>query len=247
MLTSAFYALARFYAIAVRSLGPEFPGNILIFFGLASLAVAGPFILLARDYKRMLAYSSVEHMGFMALGLGLGTPLALYGALLHAAGHSWAKGLAFFGAGRILQARGTRKITKASGLVATMPETGIPYFAALLALAGLPPFSLFVSEIMVLASGFGAGRYWVGTTALALLVLAFSGMTHHAIQMGFGPVNGSERKTPKLSDGQSVPKNLGWLLIVAVFLILLTVLGLRVPDFLDAWLTVMTRIILSHA
>lgn len=246
LLTSAFYALARFYAIAVRSLGPEFPGNILIFFGLVSLAVAGPFILLARDYKRMLAYSSVEHMGFMALGLGLGTPLALYGALLHAAGHSWAKGLAFFGAGRILQARGTRKITKASALVATMPETGIPYLAALLALSGLPPFSLFVSEIMVLAAGFGAGRYFVSLAALALLVLAFSGMTYHAVQMGFGAIVGKESRKIKFAGGIALMQDWGWSLTAAVFLTLLIVLGLHVPGLLDGWLTVMARIILPY-
>lgn len=236
LLTSAFYALVRFYALTVRCVGPAYPGIILIFFGLASLAIAAPFIIAARDYKRMLAYSSVEHMGFMAFGLGLGSPLAIYGAFLHVLFHALAKGIAFLSAGRILNAFGTRKISKVSGAVTVLPQAGIPFFAALLGLAGLPPFGIFTSELMVLSAGFSSGRRRISSMTLALLALIFAGLLYHGIQICFGQRSNKLAATKSHSDA-------AWTILAALALLALMVFGCWIPDSLDVWISEIVRIV----
>lgn len=263
LLSGAFYALARFYSVAAQCLGPAFPGGLLIFFGLCSLAVAAPFILVSRDYKRLLAYSSVEHMGVMALGLGIGTPLAVYGAFLHLLCHALAKALAFIGAGRILHSFGTRKITKVSGIAQTAPETGIPFLAAVLALSGLPPFGIFVSELLILSQGFASGRTWVSLAAVALLAAVFAGLLQHSSQMCFG--RGREAHGSSQESGRD-PATAGvcrlhtslesgpqafweWAVPAALLLLPLIVLGCWIPKPLNSWLLLIAEIIRggSHA
>ena len=240
LLTSAFYALVRFYAIAMPCLGPAFLSRVFLFFGLGSLAIAAPFILVARDYKRLLAYSSVEHMGFMALGLGIGTPLAVYGTLLHLLCHALAKSLAFLSAGRILHAFGTRKITKVAGALSVAPEAGFFFLAAVLGLCGLPPFGIFLSELIVLSQGFASGRILASVAAGALLVTVFAGLLYHAIGMSFGQV----RRT--LPARRPDPRRLWeWMITAALLLVPLVLLGCWIPAALDAWLSLMARIVLG--
>lgn len=239
LLPSAFYALARFYAVAAPCVGTAFLSRVFILFGLCSLAIAAPFILVARDYKRMLAYSSVEHMGFLALGLGIGTPLAVYGTFLHLLCHALAKGLGFLSAGRILHAFGTRKITKVSGAFEVSPDAGIVFFAAILALSGLPPSGLFISEVLVLSEGFSSGRAAVSLPAAALLVTAFAGLLFHAARMCFG----AARRAPEQAPGQAA----GILLPAALLLTPLLVLGCWIPEPMDAWLREMVRLVLGGA
>lgn len=241
LLTSAFYALVRFYSIAAPCLGPVFLSRAFLLFGLCSLAIAAPFILIARDYKRMLAYSSVEHMGFLALGLGIGTPTALYGTFLHLLCHALAKALAFLSAGRILHAFGTRKITKVAGALAVTPETGGVFLAAVLALSGLPPFGIFTSEIIVLSQGFASGRIMASIGAVALLVTACGGGLYHAVQMSFG------RPRRALHSALTPNPRIAWEWAAPAALLLspLVALGCWIPRPLDAWLSQMARIVLG--
>lgn len=241
LLTSAFYALTRFYAITARCVGTEIPGTILLLFGCASLGIAAPFIIAARDYKRMLAYSSIEHMGLLTFSLGIGTPLAIYGMFLHILSHAFGKSLAFLSAGRILQVYGTRKIKKVTGAITAMPETGIPFLISILALAGLPPFSIFTSELMILSAGFASGKIWVSFLALIFLALVFVGLLNHLIHISFG--------TPLEPKNDQSLSHFSWTACAGFVIVILVILGCYIPNSLNAWLWQMVHIVqgTSHA
>ena len=110
LLAVSFYAILRYYQIAVAALGPRFPRDVLLVFGVASLLLAALYLLDQRDYKRLLAYSSVEHMGILAIGVSFGAPIALAGVLLHVLAHAAAKGNAFMGAGVLVRKFGSKEI-----------------------------------------------------------------------------------------------------------------------------------------
>ena len=188
LLADAMYAVFRFYGITVRSVGPEFPRTLLFIFGIASLVLAGFFVLIQRDFKRLLAYSSIEHMGILAVGAAFGTPLALYGVALHVLTHAATKSMAFFGAGSILRKLGTRETAKVSGLIHVVPATAVLFLIAGLAISGLPPFGVFRSEFLILAGGFSAGGALLVPTALLLVLvnLAFLGLFGYANSMVLG-------------------------------------------------------------
>lgn len=188
LLADAMYAVFRFYGITVRSVGPDFPRTLLFIFGVASLVLAGFFVLIQRDFKRLLAYSSIEHMGVLAVGAAFGTPLALYGVALHVLTHAATKSMAFFGAGSILRRLGTRETAKVSGLIHVAPATAVLFLVAGLAISGLPPFGVFRSEFLILAGGFSSGGVLLVPAALLLVLvnLAFLGVFGYANTMVLG-------------------------------------------------------------
>src|SRR5437764_794797 len=142
LLNCAVYALVRYDAITSNAIGPTFSHRLFIFFGAASVLVAGLLMILQKDLKRLLAYSSVEHMGIIATGLGLGGFFGVYGALLHTFTHSMAKSLLFFGAGHVRAKAGTSKIAMLKGLARQLPWTSAALVVGLIAIVGLPPFGL---------------------------------------------------------------------------------------------------------
>src|SRR3972149_5814174 len=154
LLNCAMYGIIRFYSIATKSTGAAFSSNLLIIFGLLSLGIAVPFIILQEDYKRLLAYSSVEHMGIVALGIGFGGVFGIFGAILHMFNHAMTKSLMFFGAGNILLKHDTKEIFNVSGVVKTMPATGAMFVVGALAITGSPPFFIFITEFNKLSAGF---------------------------------------------------------------------------------------------
>lgn len=180
------YAVLRFKVVTDLAAGPGFARRLLIVLGLASMAVAAAFLWAPTNYKRMLAYSSVEHIGLVCLGLGFGGPWGVAGALLHVANHALAKSVLFVLAGRIRAAYGSAEIADVRGLLATLPWTGRAFFAALLALMGLPPFGLFISELMIVAAGFQAGLAAVALAALLVLVVAAGGILRCGQRMLYG-------------------------------------------------------------
>jgi hydrogenase-4 component F len=187
LLSVGLYAVLRFKAVADLAAGPDFAGRLLVALGLASLGVAAAFLWAPRNYKRMLAYSSVEHVGVVCLGLGFGGPLGVAGAVLHIGNHALAKSVLFLLSGRIRAAYGTAEIPAVSGLLTAMPLTGRGFLVAMLALMGLPPFGLFVSEVMIFAAGFQTGHVMAAALGLALLVVAFSGLLRATHRMLYGP------------------------------------------------------------
>ncbi len=163
-------------------IGPHAAQRVLIGFGLLSLAVAVPFLWRPMPFKRLLAYSSLEHLGVMALGIGFGTPLALAGVAVHIAGHGVAKALGFYAAGPLLAHEPRAAKHPVSGIGRTSPALGATVGLSLGVLSGLPPSPLFVSEVMVLAGGFASGRAWPAGIAAVLLALGFLGLAHATLE-----------------------------------------------------------------
>ena len=171
LLAVAFYAILRVKVIADAALGPAFARTLLIVMALATLAVATSLLLGQGDYKRMLAYSSMEHMGLLALGAAAGSRLAIAAVLLHILGHGLAKSVLFLSSGRILQLTGSRQVADVRGLAARDPVLAGLVGLGMLALLGFPPFSLFASELGIFRAGLAAGVATAVATVIALVLV----------------------------------------------------------------------------
>ncbi len=222
LLNCALYALIRFHQIAARALGPGYSHHILLGLGLLSVLVGALLMLVQRDLKRLLAYSSIEHMGIIATGLGLGGAWGIYGALLQVLNHALAKCLMFFAAGSVRERYRDSRMDKIRGLGTVMPLTAGALVLGGVALAGLPPFALFVSEFAILRQAF-ATHAWVGLLLLALLAVVFAALVRHA-----QPMLGGQPAAPP--DGPAAGR--GAMLAMALCLCLLLLLGLHLPAFL---------------
>lgn len=220
LLNCAMYAVMRYDAIVSHATGPAFPHILLLIFGLISMFVAGLLILVQRNLKRLMAYSSVEHMGIIAIGLGLGGPLGLFGALLHTFNHSVAKSLLFFSAGNVRHNFGTLRMDSISGMSRTMPQTSAALVVGGLAIVGLPPFSLFTSEFAILSGAFAQAQYFVATVFLIVLSVVFGGFAYHFL----GLLTGEPSRTPVSS--KLIPSEYSVMGIAALCLIFF---GARVP------------------
>ena len=185
-LAVALYALARFHLVTMGTLGPAFSSTLLVAFGLLGLAVALPFIVAQGDLKRLLAYSSIEHVGLATLALGFGGNLALLGLALHLASHGLAKSTGFLAAGRLVAERGSRRIGRLAGSLERSPGDGRALLVAALALAGLPPSGIFVAEIAILVGGIQAGWGLAAGLAALLLALAVAGLLFHVVRVSIG-------------------------------------------------------------
>jgi len=206
------------------ALGPGTVQQLFIGFGLASLLIAIPFLWRPLPWKRLLAYSSLEHMGILALGIGFGTPLAIAGVVVHVAGHGVAKALGFYTAIPLLRQdpgtgeRAPRGIARASAPTATAMSV------SLFSLSGLPPSPLFVSEVMILLGGMDAGLIAVSSIAAVLLALGFLGLAHALLEGLIG-----ERRGPRPRPSRSA-RAIGILSgAAAVALLALTVAAYALP------------------
>lgn len=178
----AFLAILRIYHICLAAGESVYTSRLLIFMGLFSMAVAGLFMVGQRDFKRMLAYSSVEHMGILALGLGIGGP-ALFGTMLHVITNGMTKGVLFLSAGNIHRAYGSKSLDQVSGAMRKVPLSGTLFLAGFLAITGSPPFGPFISEFAILNGAFGAGRFVAAGLFLFLLLVVFIGMGSTVLQV----------------------------------------------------------------
>ena len=237
LLSGALYAILRFFQVTVASGQRSFAEHVLIVFGAVSLAAAALFVVRQRNYKRLLAYSSIEHMGIIALGIGFGAPLAVAGALLHVITHAAAKGLAFFGAGSLLRGYDTKEVDGITDAVRAMPWTGSMFFAAALALSGLPLSGVFRSEFEIVAGGFARPQY-VGVTLLLVGVnLAFFGVVWHAARMVLGRP-GQRGTATAHSAPVAVGERSAWMVAGMVGCLFVSVaLGVHLPEQLGSLLT----------
>jgi hydrogenase-4 component F len=185
LLAVALYAVVRWEAVVNAAVGTGFTDGLYIALGLLSIAIAAFSLVIQRNYKRMLAYSSIEHTGLICVGLALG-PLGTFAAMLHLLNHTLAKSMMFFLSGRVLHRYGSTEIARVSGLLRIMPWTGGLFAAGMLAVIGLPPFGLFISEFALFRAGFAAGRPWLMGLVLALLAVAFVSMIGHLNRMLYG-------------------------------------------------------------
>src|SRR6266849_4386558 len=159
-INCAIYAIMRFNVLAEKCLGHDFPSHLLVGFGVFSILLAAPFVLVQRNFRRLLAYSSIDHAGIMVAALGFGGKLGALGAVLHMLFHAVTKPLMFFCAGNVQQHFATPYFWKVRGVIHTLPWTGGLFLMATFAVTGVPPFSLFQSEFTALSAAFAAGRAW---------------------------------------------------------------------------------------
>jgi len=241
LLNTAFYGIMRFVTITDPSTGSVFTGNLLILFGLISMGISSVFILVQVNYKRLLAYSSIEHMGIISLGIGIGGPVGVYGALLHILNHALSKPLMFFVSGRIQAHYGSTKIENVGGVLSSMPLMGTLTFIGVLSLAGTPPFNIFISEFTVLQAAVLKGL-WV----VAGLFLLFAAFVFYGMLSGFGRMLFRGKETPKVEENEkgsnrdvasgfsvsmSSAFNKGIMILLAS---LIVVFGFTVPGFIDS-------------
>lgn len=229
LLVVSFYAVLRYVQITSPTLGPGFDRTVLIVFGVATLLVAALSLLRQRDVKRLLAYSSVEHMGILCLGVGFGAPIALAGVLLHVLAHAAAKGNAFFATGVLLRKFGTKDLRQIRGGLDSLPWTGPLLLCAVLALSALPPFGIFRSEFQVVAGGMGDGKTTFAAILVVLVTMAFLGMTVAFTRVLFLSPPGTPKGGAVMVRGEPS----AWMVApMVVGLIALVVLGVHPPDAL---------------
>ncbi|OIP99341.1 MAG: NADH dehydrogenase [Syntrophobacteraceae bacterium CG2_30_61_12] len=210
LLNCAFLGILRGHAVLQAAGLGRFSGDLLIFFGLLSMAVAAVFLIRQTDYKRMLAYSSIEHMGILSLGVGIGG-LAGSGAMLHALAHSLTKGMLFLCAGQLLHFYSTKTAADVRGALHRLPLTGLLWLAGLLAITGSPPFGLFISELTILQGTLASGRWAVAVGYLAALGIIFIAMARIVLPMVFGrddqvePVAGTAAARPREALWYALP------------------------------------------
>ncbi len=241
LLNCAFYGVMRFAAIVRISCGPVFVQDIMIAFGVASIVIASLFMLIQLGAKRLLAYSSIEHMGIISLSFGLGGIYGLYAALLHILNHAIAKPLMFFVTGRIHLVSHGARLDKVKGFLKISPLTGVLGFAGIAALAGVPPFNTFLSEFMML-KGLAAGSHWY----IMAVFLAASGLVFFSLLKGFGgmllgkpSLGPAPEGTLPLRSREEIRKKAWWPASVMMALLGagLLFMGFNIPGGIDKLIT----------
>jgi hydrogenase-4 component F len=215
MLNCALYGLIRFYILTSRCLGAEFPGHLLLLFGLLSMGVSVPFVLVQTHYRRLLAYSSIDQVGIMATALGIGGSLGNLGLMLHMTFHTLAKPLLFLCTGNVYQHFRTNQFSEIKGgVLRVMPLTGVIFIIAMLAIIGMPPFALFQSEFLILRAAIDGGHLLTGVLFVLFGTGVFVGILVHVIGMILGPRGDAPVAAPR-------PWRNGSLLALAVVLVVI--------------------------
>ncbi len=232
LLNCAFLAILRTHTLLFAAGLAAFSSDLLVLLGLVSMAVAAVFIIGQADFKRMLAYSSVEHMGILSLGIGIGGA-ATFGAMLHTANHSLTKAMLFLAAGNILALYRTKSTTRVRGLLHALPITGVLWLVGFLAIVGSPPFGPFLSELTILKGAIDAGRPLVATAYLLTLAIVFVGMATIVLRMAYGSPPSSLR-AGRLSDAHATCREPLWSVLPAISLgLVVLTLGVYVPPQLS--------------
>lgn len=233
LIKCALFGIIRFHTLAMGACGPGFSQGLLLIFGLVSVVVATPFIIVQHDLKRLLGYHSVEHVGIIALGLGFGGKLGTYGALLHVINHGVTKALVFLMAGDAIGRYGTRDMQLIKGFIHVAPVAATLMLMGAFSLAGTPPFSIFISELIVIRAGLAAAHPAIVAVFLAMVVIIFAGLIHHIGQMAFG-------QAAHDPDHRRESASLMGAVVLAVVMVLL---GVAIPAPLERILTRASEII----
>ncbi|HEY5584503.1 MAG TPA: hydrogenase 4 subunit F [Ruminiclostridium sp.] len=238
LLNTAMYGIIRVLAIVNKSLGSSrYTGNLLILLGILSIITAAIFVLVQQDYKRILAYSSIEHMGIIAIGLGICTPISIFAALYHTFNHAMTKSMLFLATGNVYLKYHTKKISSIRGLIKTMPVTGVAFVLGVFAITGMPPFGIFMSEFNTVVAAFFSKMYIIAALLLLFLAIIFAGFIKQLSQMFYGRNTNSEIKKGEL--GIIGPTVLLILLCITIFI------GIYIPSPFKSLLDATTNIILG--
>ena len=235
-LTScAFVAVLRIYSIVVAAGEGAFARELLLAFGLLSMAVGGVFMVRQRDYKRMLAYSSVEHMGILVLGAAVGGA-GLFGSLLHMLNNGFTKGVLFLSAANIHRHFGSKSTDQVQGALRVVPASAALFLLGFFAVTGAPPFGTFLSEFTILRAAVAGGQTGVAAAFLALLLLVFVGMgaTVLAVVQGEAPAGGAAAR---------VRERIPQLAPIVLLLLLVLLLGVWIPEPLESALRSAARFV----
>jgi hydrogenase-4 component F len=219
----SFFAILRAYHVTSAAGQGEFAERIMIFMGLLSMVTAAAFMVRQGDFKRLLAYSSVEHMGILVLGLGIGGATGIRASLLHVINNAMTKGVLFLSAGNIHRAYGSRLTRDVHGAIRSLPLSGSLFLAGFLAGCGSPPFSPFVSEFMLLTAALGSGRFAVAALFLLALLVIFIGMGRTVLAVVFGTPSHPTSEVP-FPDGFSTGAP------IVGFMAIVLLLGIYIPQ-----------------
>lgn len=230
LLNVALYAVLRFKLLLAANPAALTPGPLMVTLGLTSLVFAGFMLYRRRDIKRMFAYSSIEHMGIIVFAFGMGGPLANFAGLLHMTMHSLTKSAIFFAVGHIAQAKGTQKIADIRGLTVSHPLLGWGLVLGVAAIAGTPPFGIFMSEFLVVSSTFARAPLLAVPLVLGLLV-AFGALLLRVHGLAFGEPTGSD-----------APVQASYLPMMAHLALVLTA-GIYLPPPLVDWFQHVARLL----
>jgi hydrogenase-4 component F len=225
--TSILYVILRLFPVMQAVPGGHAEGWALAL-GLISVGTAAFLLLQVRDYKRLFAFSTVEHMGIILTAVGLGASAADYGAMAQIVNHSVTKSFCFFAAGAVLLAVGTREIAAVRGLIRRVPVAGAALLAGGLAITGAPPLAVFVSELAILKAGLAQGRYVATALLAAFIVIAFFGVMVHLNRMVFGRTAALASDLPDQTERFRLPFSCALILLLAAVPVL--VLGVYVPE-----------------
>ena len=225
LTSGAFLAIVRFFRICHAAGDATFARQMMLVIGLVSMAVAGVFMARQRDFKRMLAYSSVEHMGILVVGLGLGGA-GVFGSFLHMINNGLTKAVLFLSAGNIHRAFASKRVDDVSGALRRVPLSGAMFLAGFFAITGSPPFGPFLSEFTIVRAAFGEHRYGVGSAFLVLLAVIFVGM-------GATVVSVVQGKPTEAAEATSFRERLGNVAPIAIALAAVLLLGLYLPPPLE--------------
>ncbi len=184
LLNCAYLGIFKTHKIMIAAGLESFSGTILMVFGLMSILAAATFILKQTEYKRLLAYSSIENMGIIAFGTGVGG-LGAYGAMLCLIHHSLIKSSLFLTSGNILLGFGSRLIEDTGSLVRRMPRTFIAFFCGFVGISGLPPFGIFIGELLIIMGAFRNGHYVGAGIFIFSMCVIFAGFANHALKISF--------------------------------------------------------------
>jgi hydrogenase-4 component F len=231
LLNTGMYAIIRFLAIARAGVGARFPETVLLTFGFLTLFVGVMFMVKRGNYKRLFAYSSIEHMGIIAIALGFGGTLGVYGALLQVLSHAIGKAVLFLSSGHFVLGYKTRESAEVKGALGALPLAGGVLLLASLAVAGTPPFGVFLAELTIVRAGFANAAPELAGLLLLLLVVGFVALVGTTLAMASGegppPLDPYPRRSERVLAG----------LPLVGGLLLLGLLGLWIPGGLNEILT----------
>jgi hydrogenase-4 component F len=237
LLNCALLVVIRFSIILNVGIGPKFTQNIFLVFGALSVAASALFMFVQKDIKRLLAYSSVENIGLIVLGFGIGGPVGITAALLQAINHSLVKSLMFCTSGNILMKYHTRDLGKVKGMLQAAPFTSMLLMVGALALIGSPPFNIFLSKFGIISAGIGSGFIWLMIACVIFLAVVFAAFIRVISASVFGELPDGITKG-EIATAMLAP--------VAVLMVLVVLLGVYLPPQVSVILSQATQEVLVN-
>jgi hydrogenase-4 component F len=234
LLNCALFIVIRFSIILNMAIGPSFTQTLFLIFGMLSVASAVFFMMVQKDVKRLLAYSSTENIGLVLVALGLGGPIGVLAGLLQLLNHSLVKSMMFFLSGNILMKYRSRSLDIVRGLMQAAPVTSVFLLGGVFALVGVPPFNIFFSKFLIISAGIATGHIWLMVLCMLLLMLAFVALFRMLSTVVMG------NKPDEVAKGETAFTTLAPSLILMV---LILVLGVSMPRPLNTLLNGATGVV----